>query len=176
MQSSGASLFAYCMAQSPECLAVIDLHVLHESPRFDFSGDIVMKCGINTHVPFMAQCMLFKPDVRLLFTRDLKEVRHSLSSKYYRDQAGTMDEKLALAARIDPADYDVVIDYRDFIHDRKGTIEKLGDLAGDDFYGCKRSQMDMLAFNNLHSEWLKENLDKKYGFGNMRLPFEIDVY
>lgn len=91
MQSSGASFVAFCLAQKPNTIAVVDLFCREEAPTLDGEADgcdVVLKCVVNTIVPFQKQLERFRPDRVLLVTRNVDDVAASLGAKPYRDLGG----------------------------------------------------------------------------------------
>ena len=177
LQSSGATLFAYCLSQNANILPVLDVHVLFPIDRFidvPQSMDIVAKCTVSTYIPFNVQKTLYKPDITILFNRDSQEVRDSLRLKYYRDEGGSPDAKISIAEKMNPSDYDYVLSYDSFLRDTHGTIDKLSPLLEwlkiDDFYGQKRTLSDMADCCNKYSSWCRTHWNDGFGFGNARLP------
>src|SRR5690349_15288916 len=109
MQSSGASLFTYFLAQRPDTIAVIDLWDGVVAPDFqDVQKDVIVKCVVAPVTPLEGHLVSFKPDVKILFVRSKQSNEESLSLKSYRNDGGKMEEKFAeLQTRIEqPSGFD----------------------------------------------------------------------
>src|SRR5215470_2100880 len=132
MQSSGASLFTYFLAQRLDTIAVIDLWDGVVAP--DFQGvqkDVIVKCVVAPVTPLETHLASFRPDVKILFVRSKESNAESLSLKSYRNDGGKMEDKFAeLENRVEqPAGFDYVISYEDFLNDRPKVLSALGSLV-----------------------------------------------
>ena len=175
MQSSGASLFSFFLAQRPGAIAVIDLWDGFVAPDFaDVETDVILKCVVAPVVPLEKHLASFKPDVTILFVRSEESNLESLSRKGYKNDGGKMDEKFAqLRTHMEQKElFDHVIDYEGFLHDRSKTLTALGALAAPNYYEFKRTKQDILNFNRSHSAWCRKYYRRRWGFGNVH--FERD--
>ncbi len=175
MQSSGASLFTFFLAQRPDTIAVIDLWDGVVAPDFtDAAKDVIVKCVVAPVTPLEAHLASFKPDVKILFVRSKASNKESLSVKSYRNDGGKMEDKFAeIESRVEqPTGFDHVINYEDFLNDRPKVLAELSSLVAPTYYEFKRSKDEVLDFNRTHSEWCRKNYRKKWGFGNIH--FEAD--
>jgi len=160
MQSSGASFVTFSLAQRPGTIAVVDLYCQELAPSLDAEArqfDVLLKCTITAAIPLTAQIKRFRPDRIVLVTRNVDAIRQSLCRKPWRDQAGTMGQKLAvyqdlLLRRLDQ--FDQIICYERFIKQPREIV---------------RSPEDILGFNAAHSSWACDNYKTRWGFGALRL-------
>jgi len=114
MQSSGASLFAFLLSQEPETLAVVDCWGGIVPDFADYAGDIVLKTTVKTDVDFAQHVEAFKPDFTILVERNILEVRNSLTTKYYRDEGGTLEAKLRIGTHVRRKwNFDFVVNFAD---------------------------------------------------------------
>ena len=58
--------------------------------------DVIMKCTVAATIPLLEQVERFEPDRLILVTRNIDDIRWSLSTKPWRDQAGATEEKIAV--------------------------------------------------------------------------------
>ena len=162
MQSSGASLFCYWMAQKRGCVAVIDLYHDQVAPHIDHP-DVVLKCvatkgiGIDRHIDS------FRPDRVILFCRNPVENCLSLSEKVYANFGGTVDEKLGVMdGVVGSGRFKTVVRYEDFIMGR--VPEDLGSVGNYEF---DRTIDEVKGYNFDSSNWCRENYKKRWGTGNI---------
>jgi len=160
MQSSGASFVTFCLAQPPATIAVVDLYCQEHAPRLDEEArqfDVIVKCTITATIPLSRQIERFRPDRLILVSRNIDDVRRSLRTKPYRDQAGAMEEKIAVYRELllrQLGRFDEVISYERF-------TRRLVPIS--------RRKNEIVAFNAAHSAWCRENYGKKWGFGGLRV-------
>lgn len=163
MQSSGASFVTFCLAQGPDTVAVVDLHCRERVPDLDAElagADLVLKCTITAAVPLAEQVERFRPDRLVLVTRNIDDIRKSLSGKPWRDEAGTLDAKCdvyrdLLLRHLDW--FDEVICYERFARTPPAIT---------------RSPDAVRRFNAARSAWCRETFGRKWGFGALRLSGE----
>jgi len=175
MQSSGASLFTFFLAQRPDTIAVIDLWDGVVAPDFtDVAKDVIVKCVVAPVTPLETHLASFKPDVKILFVRSKASNMESLSVKSYRNDGGKMEDKFAeITSRVEqPTGFDHVVNYEDFLNDRPKVLAELSSLVAPSYYEFKKTKDEVLDFNRTHSEWCRKNYRKKWGFGNIH--FEKD--
>lgn len=166
MQSSGASLFCFFLAQHPSRIGIVDLYSLVPAPALpEVTQDVVMKCVVSAKLKFEDQVASFRPDVKILFRRNRMVNASSLRHKAYRDESGNMEKKFSVWETLNPKDFDIVLSYEEFLFDRAECLAKLGSLAEPSFYEFPRTREQIRVFNELHSEWCREK--HRYGFGNI---------
>ena len=99
MQSSGASTFLFLLAQIPGSVAVVDLWVGRPAPRPEDLGlsdqvtCVLLKATVSTAVDVKAYIAAFRPDAAVLFLRHPAHNLKSLSTKFYKDTAGSPGQK-----------------------------------------------------------------------------------
>jgi hypothetical protein len=174
MQSSGATAFAFLMAQRPDTVAVLDLYCNELAPRLQCEKDVVLKCVASKDYSIDQQIESFQPDKVVLFTRSVEAITDSLSKKPYRDKCGSIDEKLKIYQdAISRKDlFDVEISYEEAIVNRQ--IEKVGFFIDESAFDVPRQLKDIVEFNQQHCEWCKQWLnlesprDGKWYFGGLK--------
>ena len=183
LQSSGASLFSYFLAQAEGALAVIDLRArrrewLHRretpvAPALEYAGPVVVKCVVTTRVSFEAHRESFQPDRSILFLREPCANLASLRVKPYARHGGSVDEKLALLDHYYAKRhiFDAVFHYEDFITNAADSVERLcslgwpADLA---HYGFPASIEEVVCRSRERSAWCDQTFGKRWGTGNVR--------
>ena len=150
MQSSGATLFTYFLAQRPGCLALVDILNNYAAPRLETTLDAVAKCVVTTAYPIAVHQERFRPDRTILVLRDPRDNYASLASKPYRNHSGLIDEKFilldALFAGRDR--FDATVHYEDFMDGDPGLLERvraLGWPADSSHYAFERDFEQILA-------------------------------
>ena len=162
MQSSGASLFCYWMAQQSGSVAVIDLYHDQVAPRIDHP-DVVLKCVVTRSIGIDAHLESFAPDRVIIFCRNPVENCLSLSEKVYANFGGSIDEKMGvLDAILRSGRFRNVVRYEDFIMGR--FPEDLGSASNYEF---ARTIDEVKSYNFENSEWCKQNYKKRWGTGNI---------
>lgn len=161
MQSSGASFVAFGLAQRPDTVAVVDLHCLERVPNLDAElqgTDLLLKCTITAAIPLAEQIVRFLPDRLVLVTRNIDDVRASLTDKPWRDEAGALDAKCDV--------------YRDLLLRHLDWFDEV--IAYERFARAvpviTRSPDDILRFNADRSAWCRDFYGTKWGFGALRTP------
>lgn len=175
MQSSGASLFTFFLAQRPDSIGIIDLWPGFLAPRLeDTEEDVVLKCLVTTEIPIEQHIRSFKPDVKILFVRAKQANLESLAKKGYRDDGGTMSDKYVQLERDRSRRdlFDFVISYEEFLRDRLTLLSVLRGVAAPEYYDLKRTKYQILRFNRTHSAWCREQYWRQWGFGSIQ--FEDD--
>jgi hypothetical protein len=169
MQSSGASLFAYFLAQRRESIGVIDLYHDRLAPDLHSRHDIILKCTINNSHSLRDHQRSFRPDVSILFVRDPVQNAIRLATKPWKEFGGTVREKLALMN-----DYlanwkdhfDFVVTYEDFLYRRAAIVELLH--VDSSYYSFPRSVEEVVQFSCAHSAWCRETYRSAWGTGDIR--------
>jgi|GEM_PF-766903 len=162
MQSSGASLFSYFLAQKAESLGIIDLNNHRLAPALPYEFDIVLKTVVTTRWSLEDHIENFQPDKTILFIRNPCSNYYSLTNKVYANKSGTAEEKFALLDSYFEAreQFDLTIFYEDFITDFSGTITKLKEIgweSSQEHYTFPRTPQEISEFNIRHSKWCREN-------------------
>lgn len=167
MQSSGASVFTYFLAQRLGCLALVDILNMYAAPRLRSRLDIVAKCVVTTSFPFELHAERFQPDKTLLLLRDPRDNYASLKTKSYRNHSGLMHEKFRLIDQIfaERARFDAVVHYEDFI-DRAGaedSVRALGWPVAAAYYDFSRTADQMIADLWRHEPELFDDFEPAFG-------------
>lgn len=169
MQSSGASLFTYWLAQQDDHIAILDLYCDQIAPFIDFKN-VIIKCTIAENVSLEMHKKAFQPDKTILFVRNPIENYLSLCEKAYADKGGSIETKMQILDEcINSNSFDNVIKYEDFIMKKNLNI---GDKSN---YKFKRSLEQIIKYNNDNSQWCKLNYRKKWGIGNIHAN-NLDVF
>jgi hypothetical protein len=159
MQSSGASFVTFGLAQRPDTVAVVDLHCLERVPNLDAElagADLILKCTITAAIPLAEQIVRFRPDRLVLVTRNIDDVRASLTDKPWRDEAGTLDAKCDVYR-------DLLLRHLDWF-DEVIVFERFVRSA----LAITRTPDDILRFNADGSAWCRDHYGTKWGFGALR--------
>ena len=162
LQSSGASLFCYFIAQKAGSIGIVDLNNHRVAPNMDIGLDVALKVVITTNHSLADHIASFNPDKIILFLRNPYNNYYSLRDKSYASKSGGVDEKFALLEHYFTTDdlFDQVVTYEDFIHDRAATLNKINVIGWQmppNAYIFPRSPREIFLFNNLHSEWCRNN-------------------
>jgi len=181
MQSSGASLVSFFLAQKQNTIAIIDLWNHCEAPYLEdaHDKDIVLKCVVTTAVPLETHLLNFKPDKKILVLRHPCFNYASLKNKDYGNQCGSVEEKFKILDSIfDQRDqFDLVIMYEDFIFSPNKVLKQIQEIGCDpnlDNFNFNRSKEEILNFNLQHSEWCKNFYKRRWNFGN--IDFQKNTY
>lgn len=162
MQSSGASVFTYWLAQQQTGVAVIDLYFDQLAPFIEHEN-VILKCTATKAHSLQSQIDAFKPDKVILFVRNAVENFLSLSQKMYAETGGTVMEKMELFNQvIAEKKYDQLVRYEDFI------ARKVDPKLGDESNYLFRKTIDEIKQYNFHnSPWCRDNYKIKWGTGNI---------
>lgn len=169
MQSSGASLFTYFLAQRQDSIGVIDLYHDRLAPDLHSRHDIVLKCTINNSHSLRDHQRSFRPDVSILFIRDPVQNAIRLSTKDWKDWSGTVRDKLMLmdgCLRNWKEHFDFVVTYEDFLYRRSAIVKRLH--LDNRFYSFPRSLEEVVQFSCASSTWCREMYLKAWGTGDIR--------
>jgi hypothetical protein len=131
MQSSGATLFTYFLAQRAGCLALVDIVNNYAAPRIETALDAVAKCVVTTAYPIAIHQARFRPDRTILLLRDPRDNYASLKAKPYRNHSGLIDEKFALLDTLfaERDRFDAVVHYEDFVDRDPAVLEQVSALG-----------------------------------------------
>jgi hypothetical protein len=180
MESSGASTFAFFLAQRPQSVAVIDLWSECVAPPLDIDFPVIVKATVNLQVSYSDLISSFRPDRRILFVRDPVATYCSLIKYVYANMFGTAEEKLARFDEIYAAQgFDLVVYYEDFVaFDPRipAALTALGWPATPEYYAPARSLAEILDFNFEASSWLKDHFRGGWGPGNLRGDAIVDRF
>jgi len=183
LQSSGASLFSYFLAQAEDAIAVIDLRARRRewwrrretpvAPALESSGPVVVKCVVTTRVSFEAHRDSFGPDRSILFLREPCANLASLRVKPYARHGGRIDEKFALLEHYyaERRVFDAVFHFEDFVADPPGSVERLQALGWPalvSHYEFPASLAEVVRRSRERSPWCDRTFGRYWGTGNAR--------
>lgn len=162
LQSSGASLLAFFMAQKANTVGIIDLNNHRLAPTLDLPFDIVLKAVITTSWSLDQHIKSFRPDKTILLVRNPCHNYYSLQNKVYANKSGNIDDKFVLLDKYfaEPDRFDATIVYERFLTDRAGMVAQLNAIGWESHlahYELPRTKVDIAHFNNEHCQWCKEN-------------------
>jgi hypothetical protein len=162
MQSSGASLLAFFMAQKANTVGIIDLNNHRLAPSLDLPFDTVLKAVITTPWSLDQHINSFQPDRTILLVRNPYSNYYSLQGKVYASKSGDIDDKFALLDRYfaQRDRFDATIIYERFLTDRADTVAQMnaiGWVSHLTHYALPRTQVEITRFNNEHCRWCREN-------------------
>jgi len=183
LQSSGASLFSYFLAQAEDAIAVIDLRARRRewlrrretpvAPELEATGPVVVKCVVTTRVSFEEHRDSFGPDRSILFLREPCANLASLRAKPYARHGGRIDEKLALLEHYHAERhiFDAVFHFEDFVADPPGSVERLRALGWPALlahYEFPASLDEVVRRSRERSPWCDRTFGRYWGTGNAR--------
>lgn len=130
MQSSGASLFTYFLAQRPGSIAITDLWPASLCPPLESDRDVVVKCVVTTSFSLQDHARSFLPHATILFLRNPAANFASLVRHPYRDDGGLIDEKFrALDRAFAERDrYSAVVRFEDFVTRSAGALSGIAEF------------------------------------------------
>jgi hypothetical protein len=173
MQSSGASVLAFTLAQKPDSVAFVDIWNMFAVPELVTDRDTVAKVVVTTAFSLDVHRRRFRPDVTLLVLRHPVDTYESLRGKPYANESGLMDEKLAVLEDVLRAGtgFDHIVHYEDFVFSPRTLIDLLSSIGW-------RIDYDALLFSRKLQEIQASNADAfpginarlKYGKGNIQMP------
>jgi hypothetical protein len=171
MQSSGASILAFTLAQKPGSLAFVDIWNMFAAPELETDRDCVAKAVVTTAFSLEVHRRRFRPEVTVLFLRHPVDTYESLFGKSYANEAGLIDEKFSVLEEVfrGRTGFDHIIHYEDFVFSPQSVIAFFARIGWDIGF-------DALFFRRTHREIEQENaaacpgIQKwlKYGTGNIR--------
>lgn len=173
MQSSGASLFAFFLAQIPSSIAIVDLWNQAIAPALRSRLPIIVK-AVVTEIPLARHLSSFRPTNTILFIRDPVAIATSLASKHYRDEGGTIDFKLAtlddlFAER--KRTFDLTVSYESLLVRAPTLIARLRAIGihlppqADRYI---RPPEEILHHNCERVAWCRRHYGHAWGFGGLR--------
>lgn len=174
MQSSGASLFTFFLAQKPKTFAIVDLLDVKAAPKFKDSidNDIVIKCMITNKITLSEHLKNFKPDKTILFIRNPADNYASLKTKPYVNGRGFIDDKFKALEETfkNRQKFDLVIFYEVFILNPSKVLKELKKINFEVkryFFEFKRTKEDISKFNLEHKDWCGDSFRNRLSFGNI---------
>jgi hypothetical protein len=171
MQSSGASVLAFTLAQKPDSLAFVDIWNMFAAPELETDGDSVVKVVVTTAFSLEVHRRRFRPDVTLLVLRHPADTFDSLSGKSYANESGLIDEKFALLEEVfrTGTGFDHIVYYEDFVFSPRGLIalsNRIGWQINYDALLFGRTQREIEETNAAACPGIHGRL--KYGSGNIQ--------
>jgi hypothetical protein len=170
MQSSGASLLAFTLAQKQESLAFIDVWNMFAAPELETDRDCVAKVVVTTAYSLETHRRRFRPDVTLLVLRHPGDTYESLFAKGYANDSGLIDEKFSLLEDVFKAGtgFDGTVYYEDFVFSPRKVISQINRIGWALDCGAllfRRSSREIDDTNSAAISDLAARL--KYGSGNV---------
>ncbi len=172
MQSSGASVLAFTLAQKPGSLAFVDIWNMFAAPELAAGSlDVVAKVVVTTAYSLETHRRRFRPDVTILVLRHPADTYDSLFGKSYAHESGLMDEKFASLEETfrAGAGFDHIAYYEDFVFspgDVLALFESIGWKLGWDALLFRRTHREIEAANIAGFPEIESTL--KYGAGNVQ--------
>jgi hypothetical protein len=170
MQSSGASVLAFTLAQKPGSLAFIDIWNMFAAPEHETEMFCAAKVVVTTAYMLEVHRKRFRPDITLLVLRHPVDNYDSLFGRSYANESGLMDEKFALLEEVfrAGAGFDEIAYYEDFVFRPRDVIAQFNRFGWQ--VGCEallfgRSVREIEDANAAACPSLSGRL--KYGFGNL---------
>lgn len=175
MQSSGASLVTYFLAQSPRSVALIDVWARHLTPMLagERASSVIAKCTVTTEFTFDEHASSFRPDRTILILRDPVQNYASLRGKEYVAEGGDIDEKFRRLESVfrERERFDLTLAYETFVQDPESTVAAfrgIGVDADSRYYRFRRSTRRIKSYNFAREPWCSERFGFGWGFGNVQ--------
>jgi hypothetical protein len=170
MQSSGASVLAFALAQKPESLGFIDVWNMFAAPVLETNRDCVAKVVVTTAYNLETHRKRFQPDVTLLVLRHPVDNYYSLFGKSYENESGLIDEKFLLLEETlrGGTGFDHIVHYEDFVFCPReiiGLFNRIGWGVGFEALQFNRTPKEIETANAAAYPDLQARL--KYGSGNV---------
>ena len=172
MQSSGASVVAFTLAQKPHSLAFVDIWNMFAAPEIESTDrDIVAKVVVTSAFELDVHRRRFRPDVTLLVLRHPADTYDSLFGKPYANENGLMDEKFEIVEQVfrSGVGFDEILHYEDFAFcpgEVIGLFDRLGWKVGYEALTFRRTRQEIQDANIAGWPKIQERL--KYGYGNIQ--------
>jgi hypothetical protein len=171
MQSSGASMLAFTLAQKPDSLAFIDIWNMFAAPEIETERHCVAKAIVTTAFSLEVHQRRFRPDVTLLFLRHPVDTYDSLFGKSYANEGGLIDEKFAMLEEVfaHSNGFDRIVYYEDFVFSPRSIIElfnRIGWQLDFDALLFRRTAQEIDSANAAACPGIRRRL--KYGTGNIQ--------
>ena len=172
MESSGASTFCLMLGQAPDSVPVVDLWSHCIAPPLRLDKPTVVKATATALYQVGHHIASFRPDRTILFLRDPVAVYCSLTKYHYANQFGTVEEKLArFDAEFGSTAFDLVLRYEDFLARDPALLVALHGIGWPstvEHYRLDRSIDQIREHNFSQSDWLREEYERGWGFGNFK--------
>ena len=173
MQSSGASLLALLVGQIPRSVVIVDLWTSYLAPRLVSPETTVIKAVISD-IPLSAHLESYRPTMKILNLRHPIDVVASLEDKVYRDEGGTLKEKLLILEQtfIAREQFDLTIFYEDLISHPGTVLRQLRDAGislprrAEKFH---RNPASIVSTACEASHWCRLHYNNGWGLGNAHL-------
>ena len=173
MQSSGASVIAFTLAQRPQSLAFIDIWNMYAAPELASTDgeEIVAKAVVTTAYTLDEHRRRFRPDMTLLVLRYPVDNFNSLFGQTYANESGHIDEKFRLADQVlqSGVGFDGIVYFEDFAFSPRSVIDFFAATGWKVDYDAllfRRTPEKIEAANQARYPGIEEFL--KYGSGNVR--------
>jgi len=164
MQNSGASLFAYWLAQKENSICVLDLYPDFLAPHIN-NKNAILKCVVTNKFKLEEHIDSFKPDKIIFFIRNPIENHLRLYEKIYASYGGSIEEKTSiLNSIVEQKKYDELIKYEDFIYKR--IPDHIGPRTN---YNFEKSLDKIKEYNFKNNQWCRDNYRKQWGIGNIHV-------
>ena len=171
LQSSGASIITYFLAQKPDTIALLDVFNNEIAPAVKSAKDtdILIKCTINSSIPLKKHLDSFKPDKTILVLRHPYYNYASLKNKQYSGSSFWLDKKFkALEACFNNEKFDLTLHYEDMVFRPSGFLSQLNNAGFDakkEFFKFNRTREEILRFNKKNTKLIPDSF--RYGPGNI---------
>lgn len=170
MQSSGASLLAYTLAQKVDCLAFVDVWNMYAAPHIGTEKDCVAKVVVTTAFSLEEHKSRFRPDVTLLALRHPVDNYYSLQGKSYANESGLIDEKFSLLNETlcSEKGFDAIFHYEDLVFCPRDIIASSRALGWKIGYEALLFPRSLSVIERNNKEYSPETeLQLRYGTGNI---------
>jgi len=170
MQSSGASILAFALAQKPDSVGFVDIWNMFAAPELVTDRDVVAKVVVTSAFSLDVHRRRFRPDVTILVLRHPVDTYYSLFGKTYANESGLIDEKFAVLDKVlkSGKGFDQVFFYEDFVFTPNRLIElchRIGWRITSDALLFRRTQREIQDANAAACPGIHHRL--KYGLGNI---------
>jgi hypothetical protein len=171
MQSSGASLLTFTLAQKPNSVAFVDIWNMFAAPELQTDRDVVAKVVVTTAYGLDIHQRRFRPDVTLLVLRHPVDTYDSLCKRPYANESGLIDEKFGVLEAVFRAGAacDYTVHYEDFVFSPRNFIDlsnRIGWSIDYEALGFARTPQEIEDCNTRALPDLQDRL--KYGIGKFR--------
>jgi hypothetical protein len=171
MQSSGASLLTFTLAQKSDSVAFVDIWNMFAAPELQIDRDIVAKVVVTTAYGLDIHQRRFRPDVTLLVLRHPVDTYDSLYKRPYANESGLIDEKFGVLEAVfrARAACDYIVHYEDFVFSPRNFIDLSNCIGWSIDYEALRFARTPQEIEDCNSRALPDLHDRlKYGIGKFR--------
>ncbi|MBW2998556.1 sulfotransferase domain-containing protein [Candidatus Woesearchaeota archaeon] len=177
LQSSGASLVTYFLAQKNNSIAITDLFNCGVAPNLDSIKEVdnlFVKCTVNSKIQLEKHIASFKPDKVILVVRNPFDNYVSLINKWYGSKNSSVEDKFkTLEKYFSNYHFDLILRYEDLIYNKSRVIKQLkkfGIKVKKEYYEFRKNKEEIFKFNSKHLK--KLNIGNFYGGGNIHPYFK----